>query len=154
MNSRTIVFGAALPLIALFCLFSSAQKPNSELRGHSNTNAVDQTLVARGKYIVDNVAVCSQCHTPRDAQGNLDRYEWLDGAPVWLLPAQATADWPLQAPRIAGNPPGTDDEMTKLLTSGIWRDGKQLRPPMPQFRLSPEDARAVIAYLKSLTPQH
>ncbi|HUO13747.1 MAG TPA: hypothetical protein VMX38_02080 [Verrucomicrobiae bacterium] len=62
-------------------------------------------------------------------------------------------NWPLQAPRIAGNPPGTDAELVKLLTTGIWRDGRPLREPMPQFRMSMDDAQAVVAYLRSLTPQ-
>jgi hypothetical protein len=69
-----------------------------------------------------------------------------------LKSAESTEDWPLQAPRIAGTPPGTDAEMVKLLTTGIWRDGKYLRPPMPQFRMKPQDAEAVVAYLKSLKP--
>jgi mono/diheme cytochrome c family protein len=43
--------------------------------------------------------------------------------------------------------------MVKLLTTGIWTSGEHLRPPMPQFRLSPEDAEAVVAYLKSLNAQ-
>jgi mono/diheme cytochrome c family protein len=66
-------------------------------------------------------------------------------------------DWPLEAPRIAGLVPGSDDDMVKLLTTGIWRDGKPLRAPMPQFRMSRSDAEAVVAYLRSLssssTPQ-
>lgn len=110
--------------------------------------------IERGKYIVEDVAVCTQCHTPRDSHGRLDRGEWLEGAALWLNPAQPTENWPLKAPRIAGNPPGTDAEMVRLLTTGIWRDGNQLRPPMPQFRLSEKDAQAVLAYLKSLAPQH
>jgi hypothetical protein len=39
------------------------------------------------------------------------------------------------------------------LTTGIGRDNKPLRPPMPQFRMTVEDARAVFAYLKSLGSQ-
>jgi hypothetical protein len=76
----------------------------------------------------------------------------LQGAPVWLQPAKPTGDWPLEAPRIAGIPPGSDDQIAKLLTTAIWRDGKPLRPPMPQFRMSARDAQAVVAYLKSLNP--
>ena len=41
----------------------------------------------------------------------------------------------------------------KLLTTGIWTTGAQLRSPMPQFRMDRGDAEAVVAYLKSLTPQ-
>ncbi len=101
---------------------------------------------------MEGVARCGQCHTPNDNHGNPDRSHWLDGAAVWLEPANRQADWPLKAPRLAGTPPGTDDEMVTLLTTGIWRDGKHLRPPMPQFRMNREDALAVVAYLKSLTP--
>ena len=107
---------------------------------------------ARGKYIVEDLSRCGQCHTPRDNQGNADRTHWLQGAPVWLKSAEPTEDWPLQAPRIAGVLPGTDDEMVKLLTTGIWKTGTYLRQPMPQFRMTPQDAQAVVAYLKSVQP--
>jgi len=92
----------------------------------------------RGKYIVEDIAICGQCHTPRDSDGAPDRSRWLEGAPVWLKSAEPVENWPLQAPRIAGALPGTDAEMVTLLTTGIWRGG-YLRPPMPQF--SNESAR-------------
>ena len=97
--------------------------------------------------------MCGQCHTPRDSSGAPERSRWLEGAPVWLVSAEPVADWPLLAPRIAQSPPGSDAELVKLLTTGIWRDGKPLRPPMPQFRMSGADAEAVVAYLKALTPE-
>ncbi len=149
MHRTTIKFAnaAILCLLGSLCLGQSkngdAKKPGA---------ATNQSVVERGKYIADDVAVCSQCHTPRDGQGKLDRSNWLDGAPLWLDSARPTQDWPLQAPRLAGNPPGTDAEMITLLTTGMWRDGKPLRSPMPQFRMSESDAQAVVAYLKSLTP--
>jgi len=109
--------------------------------------------VARGKYLVEDVAVCGQCHTPRDSNGNLDRTRWLQGASVPYLPSKPDMDWPINAPRIGGTPPANDAEMIKLLTTGIWTDGKHLRLPMPQFLLDRSDAEAVVAYLKSVTPQ-
>ncbi len=112
----------------------------------------EDSRVARGKYIVEGVARCGQCHTPRDAAGNPDRSHLLEGAPVWLKSAESTEDWPSQAPRLAGTPPGTDAEMVMLLTTGIWKDGRHLRSPMPQFRMTTDDAEAVVAYLKSLNP--
>jgi hypothetical protein len=74
----------------------------------------------------------------------------MQGAPVWLVPAEPVADWLLQAPRIAGTPPGNDAELVTLLSTGIWRYGRPLRPPMPQFHMTREDAASVVAYLKSL----
>jgi hypothetical protein len=63
-------------------------------------------LIARGKYIVEGVAGCGYCHTPRDKDGNLDRTRWLEGAPVFYEPAQPVPGWPITAPRLAGLPPG------------------------------------------------
>jgi mono/diheme cytochrome c family protein len=107
---------------------------------------------ARGKYIVENLSRCGQCHTPHDGAGNADRSHWLQGAPVWLKSAEPVEDWPLQAPRIAGVLPGTDEEVIKLLTTGIWKTGAPLRAPMPEFRMTTQDAEAVVAYLKSVQP--
>src|SRR5215471_1678647 len=109
--------------------------------------------IARGKYIVEDVAMCGMCHTPRTDSGEVDTRHKLDGAPIWLMPAHPTSDWPLKAPRLAGTPPASDEDMVRLLETGIWRDGTHLRPPMPQFRMSHDDAEAVVAYLRSLTPQ-
>lgn len=96
--------------------------------------------------------MCGQCHTPRDNSGQLDRSRWLEGAALWLMPATPIQNWPLKAPRIAGDPAGSDEDLVKLLTTGVWKQGERLRPPMPQFRMSREDAQAVVAYLKSLSP--
>ncbi len=111
-----------------------------------------QSRVARGKYIVESVAMCGTCHTPRLNNGDMDREHWLDGAALWVQPSRPDSNWPLKAPRLAGTPPGSDAELVTLLTTGIWQDGSRLRPPMPQFRMSKDDAEAVVAYLRSLTP--
>ena len=57
----------------------------------------------------------------------------------------------LALPRIAGLPGYTDAEAIRLLTQGAFkRDGTQLRYPMPHFRMTPQDAADVLAYLKTL----
>jgi hypothetical protein len=60
-------------------------------------------------------------------------------------------DWATRAPRNRGLP-GYDDALAmRLLTEGsIGRNGAQLRPPMPRFRMSRQDAADVIAFLRSL----
>ena len=116
----------------------------------SASNQVASGSVARGKYIVEEVALCINCHTPRDANGEIIRSELLMGAPVFFQPAQQMPDWPQRCPRIGGTPPGTDDEMITLLTTGIWKYGQPLRQPMPRFHMTKEDAQAVLAYLKSM----
>jgi mono/diheme cytochrome c family protein len=37
-------------------------------------------LIQRGEYLVRHVAMCVQCHTPRDPQGRLDETHLLQGA--------------------------------------------------------------------------
>ena len=108
------------------------------------------SAVARGQYLVEDVAMCGTCHTPRYPNGQLDRSQWLAGAPVPYQPSQPTADWPTVAPRISGLPPTSNDGMVTLLTTGVWITGKQLREPMPKFHMTKADAEAVVAYLKSL----
>jgi mono/diheme cytochrome c family protein len=143
----------ALAAAVLLCLPSVMKaQDRAQVRGKaqaadSNANAGGD--VARGRYLVENVAMCGQCHTPRDANGVLDRSRWLEGAAVPWIPSQAQAKWPLLAPRIGGTPPAADEDMIKLLTTGIWTDGAPLRFPMMPFRMSEADARAVVAYLKA-----
>jgi len=139
------VLGCLLGL-SLLGMAAKAQEA-SQSRG----DKASKDSLARGKYIVEGVAMCSQCHTPHDNSASPDRGKWLQGGPVWLMPAMPVSDWPLKAPRIAGLLPGTDADVVTLLTTGVWRDGRRPRPPMPQFRMSREDAEAVVAYLKSLS---
>ncbi len=106
--------------------------------------------VTHGRYIVENVAMCWRCHTPVDQDGNPDVTRWLMGSPVILEPTRDVTDWATVAPRLAGDPPGTDEEFVRLLMTGISRRGTYLRPPMPEFRMTRADAGAVLAYLKSL----
>lgn len=135
-----------------------AQAPPRPQRKGDKTAApsipTTQADVERGNYIVNNVAMCPQCHTPRDANGALDQSRPLDGAPELFQPPYRDPNWPLKAPRIGGNPPASDQDMIRLLTTGIWTDGKPLRLPMMPFRMSEADARAVLAYLKSVKQEH
>jgi hypothetical protein len=54
------------------------------------------------------VAMCGQCHTPVDSNGNPDRTRWLQGGPEPYMPARPNSDWPISAPRIGGTPPADD----------------------------------------------
>lgn len=118
----------------------------------SASKGTEGKTVERGRYLVESVAMCGNCHTPPGISGEPDRSKWLMGAPLGVTPIHPDPNWPETAPRLAGTPPGTDAEMIALLTTGIWKTGKPLRPPMPRFHMSREDASAVIAYLKSVTP--
>src|ERR1035437_6508696 len=166
-GSHLAVFSVSAAIALAVISDGVALAQNNKLQNNVSQNSAPQSSaplrqskaggaaadVARGKYLVEDVAVCGQCHTPRDSKGNLDRTRWLQGASVPYLPAKPDSNWPLNAPRIGGTPPASDADMIRLLTAGTWTTGNRLRLPMPQFRMDRSDAEAVVAYLKSLTPQ-
>ncbi len=108
----------------------------------------DPRLV-RGRYLVENVGLCADCHSPRNAKGEFVRELWLQGA---ALPFQPTVPmpWSPAAPPIAGLPSMTAEQAIAFMQTGKRPDGTTPRPPMPEFRFNADDASAVVAYLKSL----
>lgn len=106
--------------------------------------------IDRGRYIVEDVAMCGQCHTPRNANGDLILSQRLRGAAVPVQAPFPAKQWAEFAPRIAGLPQYSDEQALTLFTRGISRTGGQLRGPMPPFRMSAGDAKDVISYLRSL----
>lgn len=141
---------------ALLCIFAVSRGIQSSPRSGKTTGKsaaaepASQAEIGRGRYIVENVAMCPQCHTSRDDNGQLDPERPLDGAPEFFQPPHPDSNWPLRAPRIGGDLPASDQDMVKLLTTGIWTDGKTLRLPMMPFRMNEADAKAVVAYLHSV----
>lgn len=144
MNPREV---KATVLTGLF-LFP-AVLTNAQVKSKPQAGSGD--LIGRGKYIVEQVALCVECHTPRDENGHLQRTEYLRGAPVPVKsPPYPQMKWALKAPAIAGLTSYTEEQGIRLLTEGLTRDGRRPDPPMPQYRLNRSDAQAVVAYLKSL----
>ncbi len=118
-------------------------------QGGAASVAMPKGNIEHGEYLVERVIMCYQCHSTRDAAGNLVASTKFRGGPMPMR-APWPADWPNFIPRIAGLPGYTDAQAMRLLTQGaIKRDGTQLRLPMPPFHLSPQDAADVIAYLRS-----
>lgn len=112
-----------------------------------------EQLVERGQYLVTSIGGCNDCHTPMTPTGP-DMAHTLQGSPIafQLLPQfQGQVPWAAVAPPIAGGPANySDEQFATFLQTGVRPDGSHARPPMPQFRMSADDARAVVAYIKSL----
>jgi mono/diheme cytochrome c family protein len=138
---KRITISLVLLMLAACTIATSAQK---QLAGSAQ--------VERGRYLVEQVALCGECHTPRDAQGELDRSRWLQGAPTWFTPIHPTTDWAYAAPELAGLPSFSDSDMTMILEKGWQPNGRAIRPPMHVYHMSHEDAQAIVAYLRSLRP--
>lgn len=119
------------------------------------TPARDDALIKRGEYLVNRVAMCEDCHSPRGPDG-----KFIEGAQLWgsllgFAPTVPMPAWAENALPIAGLPPGWSEEaMVEFLMSGKRPlDMPPTRPPMPQYRFDKADAVAAAAYLKSLAPK-
>lgn len=111
--------------------------------------------VNRGAYLVQALAHCGECHTPRNAMGGLDTSR----------PFAGTAAGPEgeRVPNITPHPEtGTGKwsagDFTDLLKQGMTPDGDFVGGSMAEVvrnttgKLTDEDLRAVIAYLKTVPP--
>src|SRR5208282_5239601 len=86
---------------------AAAQKPSSP--------PAQQGGIDRGRYLVENVAMCEECHTPRDGDGNLDESRRLRGAPIWITPVRPTTNWANRAPALAGFEGFTEEQGEDIL---------------------------------------
>jgi mono/diheme cytochrome c family protein len=140
-KSRVILLLVAFVFPALLVLGQDKSLPAADR----------ESSIGHGKYIVEQVAMCVECHTPRDENGQLVRSKHLNGAPVPVKPPPyPRIKWAVKAPALVGLPGYTKEEGIRLLTQGITRDGRTPDAPMPRFRMNRADAEAVVAYLQSL----
>ena len=87
--------------------------------------------VKRGKYLVEEVAKCPECHTPRDKNNQLDPDRWLQGAPIWIQPVIKTTNWADLLPAPAGLSNYKDEQVTRVLEKGERANGGgTVQPPM------------------------
>ena len=110
--------------------------------------------VARGKYLAEEVARCQDCHTPKRQDGTPMESATLRGTTLNFAAAVPVAGWRTVSPDIT--PQGAlwkrwgEDGMTKFLQTGKGPRGNKAGPPMPAYTLRPDDADAIVAYLKTL----
>lgn len=126
--------GFLLLLLTVFCFSQTAPRPGGG---------------ERGRYLVEEVARCWECHTPMSGQGQWNKGKWMQGAAVWFKPVAPITEWAYRAPGIAGLRSFSDDQARMILEKGIGPNGLALRLPMHTYHLSTEDAQAVIAYLRA-----
>ncbi len=104
--------------------------------------------VERGRYLVEALGHCAECHTPRNALGALDTSRWMAGAPN---------------PSGKGNIPGiapdkldwSVEDIAYYLETGFTPDfdsagGEMVEVIANMAKLPPEDRAAIAAYLKAI----
>jgi hypothetical protein len=114
--------------------------------------ASDQT--DRGKYLVEEVGKCQDCHTQRLPDGQLDRSKWLKGAVLGFQPIEPVKDWHKTSPDLTSSgrlfKRWGEKGITEFLKTGLGPSGHHADPPMPTYTLKSEDAEAIVEYLKTL----
>jgi mono/diheme cytochrome c family protein len=109
----------------------------------------------RGRYFVEALGHCAECHTERDFTGGLKTTRWMAGSPDGV-DGDAT-------PNITPHPDTgmgkwTADDIAFMLKTGIMPDGDSLGAQMADVvehstsKLRDDDRAAMVAYLKSLPP--
>src|SRR5512133_3559076 len=121
LSSRFAVVALLVMTVAAITLF--AQKP---AKSASSSNC---KVLARGKYLVEEAGQCQDCHSPRNEKGGYVKEQWLGGSPLPFKPSIEIPGWIEQAPRIAGLPGFTDEDVIKILTTGVTPSGMPTRPP-------------------------
>lgn len=109
--------------------------------------------VARGAYLV-TLGQCNNCHTPKTDTGAPDTTRPLSGA---VLGEDTTAPnlTPDESAGLGGIP---DDDIVHFLMTGDYGDGTTAKDPMKRViengtsKLTEDDVRAIVAYLRSIPP--
>lgn len=153
MKTIGIVSGVVLLAVAGVAVSTGALKQPNAKPAPQKATSHQTGDVARGKYLVEEVAMCGECHTPRDASGNLIEARDLQGAPTWIAPVHADPNWAWNAPTLAGFAGYSDADAVNVLEKGIGANGQPIQRPMHIYHMSHEDALAIVAYLKSLPAQ-
>ncbi|MES2695941.1 MAG: c-type cytochrome [Verrucomicrobiota bacterium] len=141
---------SALGAVCLAFAASSASYGSPADNAPEMTSAQkSDAVIVRGRYLVEHVGLCADCHTPRNEKGEFVRNLWLKGAPLGMKPL-FPMPWAPAAPPLAGLPTMNEAQARIFLTTGKRHDGSRPLPPMPEYRFGEDDATAVVAYLKSL----
>ncbi|HKA71214.1 MAG TPA: c-type cytochrome [Xanthobacteraceae bacterium] len=113
-----------------------------------------QTPLERGKYLMNSIVACGNCHTPQTPQGPVPGKELAGGTRFEEGFGVA------YAPNITPDPETgigkwSDGDIIKAIREGKRPDGTTIGPPMPivLYRgMSDADVQAVVAYMRATPP--
>lgn len=116
--------------------------------------AAAETPVERGRYLVESIAGCGNCHSLQDAKGPIPGRELAGGPPIMEAvfdahPSNITPD-----PK-TGIGAWTDEQIIRAIREGVDRDGRVMGPPMPFWLyrgIADDDVKAMVAYLRTVKP--
>ncbi|HUI95654.1 MAG TPA: c-type cytochrome [Xanthobacteraceae bacterium] len=131
-------------VVALIALVSAA----------ATAQAQNGASMARGKYLVDTVMTCHNCHTPRGPNG-LDFDKQLSGGLRFNEPPFDVTASNITSDKETGIGAWSVDDIKKFLTSGVRPNGVPVANVMPTgfYKvLTARDLDAIATYLHSVPP--
>ena len=111
--------------------------------------------LTHGRYLVETIAGCGNCHTPHLPDGSLDESKAFSGAFVIEDPGFKAYARNITPDMETGIGSWTDDQIVNAIRNAQRPDGTFLGPPMSfawYKRMSDTDVRAIVAYLRTAKP--
>ncbi len=111
-------------------------------------------LVERGRYLVNGIMTCGNCHTPKGPTGDITDRAFSGGLEFDEKPFKVTAS-NITPDKETGIGNWSDADIKKLLLTGVRPDGVPVAAVMPTGFygiLIPRDLGAIVAYLRTLKP--
>ncbi|KAA9132769.1 cytochrome c [Marinihelvus fidelis] len=107
-----------------------------------------------GRYIVEVIGACGNCHTPVGPEGP-DTSKHLAGGMTFEFPGMAITVPNITPDKETGIGAWSDAEIIRAFREGVRPDGRVLGPLMPialYREISDGDAAAIVAYLRTVPP--
>jgi mono/diheme cytochrome c family protein len=114
-----------------------------------------QALQARGEYLVNGPAACGNCHTKRGPDLLAVASMHLAGGNKFDIPPGLAYSKNITPNKDTGIGTWRDEQIIRALREGITKEGNIIGPPMPVAlynKISDDDAKAIVAYLRSIKP--
>lgn len=114
--------------------------------------ARDEAQLVRGKYLMNGVVACANCHIARGDKGQPLFSQGMSGGMLFEDSAFKAYAANITPDRETGIGAWTDAQIAKAIREGIRPDGSVIGPPMPiafYRNLSDTDLAAIIAYLRA-----
>ena len=110
-----------------------------------------ETPVERGKYLVEGILTCGNCHSPRAPGGAIDAARLYSGGPqTWDTPEYTVKGANITPDLHTGIGGWSAADVKRALSEGKRPNGQQLSPQMPYpfYKIfAPADLDAVAAYI-------
>ena len=124
------------------------------LAAAASTAMAQTPQLERGKYLVEGILTCGNCHTPRGPGGVLDTARRHAGGPqVWDTPEYTVRPSNITPDSETGIGRWSAEDVKRAIRDGRRPNGTQTSPQMPYgfYKIfTPGDLDAVVAYVRSL----